>query len=89
MRNLPRTKRKGTAVGPDLTGIGRLGPAAIAMAARSTVTQYVEVLKVKDGGSFPAFTASKAGDKIIVFDLSRIPRRRRTGCRRRYQIGQR
>jgi len=66
-------KGKGTAVGPDLTGIGRLGPAAIAMAARSPVTQYVDVLKVKDGGSFPAFTASKAGDKIIVFDLSKNP----------------
>ena len=65
-------KGKGTAVGPDLTGIGRLTPAAIAMAARSSVTQYVEVLKV-NGESFPAFTASKTADKLIVYDLSKTP----------------
>ena len=65
-------KGKGTAVGPDLSGIGRLAPAAIAMAARSTVTQYVEVLKVQ-GESFPAFTASKSADKLIVYDLSKMP----------------
>ena len=65
-------KGKGTAVGPDLSGIGRLAPAAIAMAARSTVTQYVEVLKVQ-GESFPAFTASKSADKLIVYDLSKTP----------------
>jgi mono/diheme cytochrome c family protein len=70
-------KGKGTAVGPDLTGIGRLAPAAIAMAARSTVTQYVEVIKVKDGDTFPAFTASKEGDKITVFDLSKKPPEKR------------
>ena len=66
-------KGKGTAVGPDLTGIGRLAPAAIAMAARSTVTQYVEVIKVKDGDSFPAYIASKDGDNVTVFDLSKQP----------------
>jgi len=66
-------KGKGTAVGPDLSGIGRLSPQAIAMAARSTVTQYVEVIKVKGGDSFPAYTSSKTGDKVIVFDLSKTP----------------
>jgi mono/diheme cytochrome c family protein len=65
-------KGKGTAVGPDLSGIGRLAPAGIAMAARSTVTQYVEVLKV-GGESFPAFTVSKTADKLIVYDLSKTP----------------
>ena len=52
-------KGKGTAVGPDLAGIGRLAPQAIAMAARSTVTQYVQVAKLKSGGSFPAMTGKK------------------------------
>src|SRR5690349_16076086 len=64
-------KGKGTAVGPDLRGIGRLAPAAIAMAAKSTVTQYVEVIKVKGGDSFPGYTASKDGDNLTVFDLSK------------------
>src|ERR1035438_8933131 len=52
-------KGKGTAVGPDLTVLGRLGPQAIAMAARSTATQYVEVIKLKSGGgAFPPSPAS-------------------------------
>ena len=70
-------KGKGTAVGPDLTGIGRLAPAAIAMAARSTVTQYVELIKVKDGDTFPGYTASKDGDKVTIFDLSKSPAEKR------------
>ena len=41
-------KGKGTAVGPDLTIMGKLPPAAIAMAARSTVTQYVQVVRGYD-----------------------------------------
>src|SRR5689334_8934183 len=47
-------KGKGTAVGPDLKEISRLSPKAIAMGVRSTVTQYVEVVKLKNGQSFPA-----------------------------------
>lgn len=70
-------KGKGTAVGPDLTGIGRLTPAAIVMAARSSVTQYVEVVKPKDGESFPAFTASTEGKNVTVFDLSKKPPEKR------------
>jgi len=66
-------KGKGTAVGPDLTGIGKLPPAAIAMAARSTVTQYVQVLKLKSKESFPAMTASKDANGVTVFDLSKMP----------------
>src|SRR5689334_11198943 len=40
-------KGKGTAVGPDLKGVSRLSPKGIAMAVRSTVTQYVQTAKVK------------------------------------------
>jgi mono/diheme cytochrome c family protein len=64
---------KGTAVGPDLTVIGKLPPAAIAMAARSTVTQYVQVVKLKSGQSFPAMTGSKDAQNVTLFDLSKTP----------------
>jgi mono/diheme cytochrome c family protein len=66
-------KGKGTAVGPDLTGLGRLGPQAIAMAARSTVTQYVQVVKLKAGGSFPAMPGKKDDKVVVLFDLSKNP----------------
>jgi mono/diheme cytochrome c family protein len=67
-------KGKGTAVGPDLTGLGRLGPQAIAMAARSTVTQYVQVIKLKSGGAgFPAMTGKKDDKGVVLFDLSKNP----------------
>jgi mono/diheme cytochrome c family protein len=66
-------KGKGTAVGPDLTGLGRLGPQAIAMAARSTVTQYVQVVKLKSGESFPAMPGKKDEKVVVLFDLSKNP----------------
>ncbi len=66
-------KGKGTAVGPDLTGIGHLTPQAIAMAVHSTITQYVEVFKPKAGESFPGYTPSKEGNTVTVFDLSKNP----------------
>src|SRR5215813_11150136 len=66
-------KGKGTAVGPDLTGIGRLAPQAIAMAARSTVTQYVQVVKLKSGEKFPAMTGNKDEKSVVLFDLSKNP----------------
>ena len=66
-------KGKGTAVGPDLTVLGRLGSQAIAMATRSTVTQYVQVVKLKAGGSFPAMTGKKDDKSVVLFDLSKNP----------------
>jgi mono/diheme cytochrome c family protein len=66
-------KGKGNAVGPDLTGLGRLAPAAVAMAARSTVTQYVQVVKLKSGESFPAMTGKKDDKVVVLFDLSKRP----------------
>ena len=67
-------KGKGTAAGPDLTGMGRLGPQAIAMATRSTITQYVQVVKLKSGGgSFPAVTGKKDEKSVVLFDLSKNP----------------
>jgi len=66
-------KGKGTAVGPDLTVIGKLPAAAIAMAARSTVTQYVQVVNLKSKEKFPAYTASKDDKSVTLFDLSKTP----------------
>jgi len=62
-------KGKGTAVGPDLRDVARLSPKGIAMSVRSTVTQYVQVVKLKDGRSFPAMPPK--GD--TVYDLSKMP----------------
>lgn len=66
-------KGKGTAVGPDLTMIGRLAPAAIAMATHSTVTQYVQLAKLKSNESFPAMTVKKDDKAVVLFDLSKTP----------------
>jgi putative heme-binding domain-containing protein len=60
---------KGTAVGPDLKGVAHLSAKGVAMAVRSTVTQYVQIVKLKDGRSFPAMPPQ--GDK--VYDLSKTP----------------
>jgi mono/diheme cytochrome c family protein len=64
-------KGKGTAVGPDLKGMSRLSPKAIAMAVHSTVTQYVQVVKLKSGESFPAMPPDEKS--AAVYDLSKAP----------------
>lgn len=66
-------KGKGTAVGPDLKGVAHLTPPGIAMAIRSTATQYVQIAKVKGGEGFPAMTGPQNGDIIELFDLSKKP----------------
>jgi putative heme-binding domain-containing protein len=66
-------KGQGTAVGPDLTGMGRLAPAAIAMGVRSTATQYVQNVKLKSGQSFPAMTGKKDEMGQSLYDLSKMP----------------
>ena len=64
-------KGKGTAVGPDLKDISRLTPKGLAMAVRSTVTQYVQVVKLKSGESFPAMPPKDNDTRI--YDLSKLP----------------
>ena len=66
-------KGKGTAVGPDLKGIARLSPAGISMAIRSTVTQYVQVVKLKSGESFPTLPPPAGDQPVKIFDLSKTP----------------
>ncbi len=64
-------KGKGTAIGPDLRGIARVSPSGIATAIRSTVTQYVQIVKLKSGESFP--TMPPSGDSNKLYDLSKMP----------------
>ena len=71
-------KGKGTAVGPDLKGVSRLSPKGIAMAVRSTATQYVQTAKIKGGGTFPSMTGAPEGDNVTVFDLSKMPPEKHT-----------
>ena len=67
-------KGKGTAVGPDLRGIARLTPKGIAMAVHSTVTQYVQMAKLKSGVTFPAMTVPGSDDQTVqLYDLSKTP----------------
>jgi len=67
--NCHAVKGKGTAAGADLKEIAPLSPPAVAMAIRSTVTQYVVVLKLKSGRSLPAMPPKS--DQ--VYDLSKMP----------------
>jgi mono/diheme cytochrome c family protein len=71
--NCHALKGRGTAVGPDLSVIGRLGPQGIAMAIRSTATQYVQEVKLKSGDSFPGMPAGTAGNALKFFDVSKMP----------------
>jgi len=71
-------KGRGTAVGPDLSVIGRLSPAALVTAIRSSVTQYVQQVKVKSGGSFPGMPAGDDEKGVRFYDVSKMPPELRT-----------
>ena len=66
-------KGHGTAVGPDLSAIGRLSPQAIVTAVRSSITQYVQEIKLKSGTSFPGIPAGKDRATHQFYDLSKMP----------------
>src|SRR4051794_33838798 len=67
-------KGKGTAIAPDLKSVARLSPAGIAMSIRSTATQYVQVVRLKTGESFPTLPPPTAGDPTVkLYDLSKTP----------------
>lgn len=63
----------GTAVGPDLSIIGRLSPQAIVTAVRSSATQYVQAVKLKSGESFPGMPAGQDEKIIQFYDVSKMP----------------
>jgi mono/diheme cytochrome c family protein len=71
--NCHSLKGRGTAIGPDLKGVARLSPAGLAMAIRSTATQYVQTMKVKSAGSFPAMPPGPDAKMVKVYDLSKMP----------------
>jgi putative heme-binding domain-containing protein len=64
---------KGTAVGPDLKGIGRLSPVAINMAVKSTNTQYVKNVTLKTKETFPGMPVKEDEKTVQVFDMSKTP----------------
>jgi len=66
-------KGRGTAVGPDLRGIGRLTPAAIVMAVHSTAAQFVQDVRLKSKETFPAMPGAKDDKTIQLYDLSKTP----------------
>jgi len=68
----------GTAVGPDLSVIGRLSPQAIVTAIRSSMTQYVQEVKLKSGSSFPGIPAGSDPKMNQFYDLSKMPPELRT-----------
>jgi len=66
-------KGHGTAVGPDLSVMGRLSPSAIATAVRSSVTEYVQTVKLKSGESFPGMPAGQTETTVQFYDVSKTP----------------
>jgi len=65
--------QKGTAVGPDLTRLSRLNARAIVMAIRGTRTQYVQIVRLKNGKEFPGMPGAKDDTTVQYYDLSVTP----------------
>ena len=66
-------KGQGTAVGPDLKVLGRVGVRALVTAIRATRTQYVEMIKLKGGDTFPGIKGSADATTLQYYDLSKTP----------------
>ena len=67
-------KGKGTAVGPDLKVLGRVGVRALVTAIRASRTEYVEAVKVKGGDTFPGMKAASTDPAVVqYYDLSKTP----------------
>ena len=66
-------KGQGTAVGPDLKVASTLAPRAIVTMKRTTLTQYVQTVKLKNGSVFPAMPGAKDDKTISLYDLSKMP----------------
>ena len=66
-------KGQGTAVGPDLKMAASLAPRAIVTMMRSTLTSYVQTVKLKNGDTFPAMPGAKEGTAVTYYDLSKMP----------------
>ena len=67
-------KGKGTAVGPDLKVLGRVGVRALVTAIRASRTEYVETIKLKTGDPFPGMKVQSADATTLqYYDLSKTP----------------
>lgn len=65
---------KGTAIGPDLSGISRASPKAIVTAIQATRTVYVVEVQFKNKTSFPGLKISDTE----YWDLKPMPPQKRT-----------
>ena len=66
-------KGRGTAVGPDLRVLGKVGVRALVIAIRASRTQYVEAIKLKEGDPFPGMKVSADATTLQYYDLSKTP----------------
>ena len=70
-------KGRGTAVGPDLKTLGRVGVRALVTAIRASRTEYVQTIKLKTKESFPGMKVSEDATTAEYYDLSKSPPERR------------
>jgi mono/diheme cytochrome c family protein len=73
-------KGHGTAVGPDLKVLGRVGVRALVTAIRATRTEYVETMKVKGGSDqFPGMkvASSDATTATVLRSFEEAPELRK------------
>jgi mono/diheme cytochrome c family protein len=66
-------KNRGTAVGPDIKLLGRVGVRALVTGIRASRTQYVETVKLKSGDLFPGMKVSQDTTTAQYYDLSKTP----------------
>jgi mono/diheme cytochrome c family protein len=66
-------KGHGTAVGPDLRVLGKVGVRALVTAIRASRTEYVETIKLKEGDPFPGMKVSADATTLQYYDLSKKP----------------
>ena len=66
-------KGRGTAVGPDLKILGRVGVRALVTAIRASRTAYVETIKLKEGDPFLGMKVSADATTLQYYDLSKTP----------------
>ena len=66
-------KGHGTAVGPDLKILGRVGVRALVTAIRASRTEYVETIKLKGSDPFPGMKVSEDATTVQYYDLSKTP----------------
>lgn len=65
---------KGTAVGPDLVQLASVvGPRAMVITIKMTMTAYVQEVKLHSGRTFPGIPKEKHADVVEIYDVSQKP----------------